>query len=118
MPEIVSKYLKILRIELEELEKDIEALEELYRKKHSDREITNYVFLENVSLIQHEESGLKAFLHVLDGLDARSYAGLQPLIGDIEARFQAIVQASSIPEAIYGIVRRKIEKTSRYVLEP
>ncbi len=117
MPEVRSKYMRILKIELEDLVQDIAALVEFYEQKRSGREITNYVYLENVSLIQHEVSCLKELLHELDRVDVRRYPDLPALVREIERILIETGRGGSLPDSIGAIVRRRIEKTTRYVLE-
>lgn len=117
MSNILNKYKKILKIELEDLEMDIGALAELYEKRRTEREITNYVFLENISLIQHEVSCLKLFLRELNGVDLARFQDLQEMVGDIQEKFRKRSRECSFPDAICRMVERKIEKASRYVME-
>jgi hypothetical protein len=48
----VSKYLGILKIELEDLEEDPAVLRDLYTERDQRREITYYACLENVALVK------------------------------------------------------------------
>ena len=118
MAETRSRFLRILRIETEELGRDIAALMQFYERKRSEREITNYVYLENVALIRHEVACLEQLQRELDRLDPQAFPDLPALIREIEGLLDGIVRGGSLPDFIAGIVRRRIEKASRYVLEP
>jgi hypothetical protein len=117
MSDILNKYKKILKVELEDLEMDIRALVGLYEKRRTERKITNYVFLENISLIQHEVSCLKMFLLDLNGVDLTRFKDLQEMVGEIKERFRKRSRECSFPDAVCNMVERKIEKASRYVME-
>ena len=49
MKEKIEKYTQILKIELEDLEKDLLMMAEIYHQRELKGEITDYVFLENLS---------------------------------------------------------------------
>jgi hypothetical protein len=117
MAETRNRYLRILKIEIEDLAQDIAELVTHYGNKLSDGKITDYVYLENVSLIQHEVACLKELLRELDGLDPAAYADLPGTIRAVE-RVLEHACGSGLPESIRTILRRKIEKTRRYVLAP
>ena len=52
MQERVGKFLRILKVELEDLEEDINTLAGLTAKRRQDRAITEYVHMENISLFK------------------------------------------------------------------
>ena len=54
----VRKYLDILKIELEDLIVDLEFSEAILSKRLKEHEITEYVFLENISLLKKEILGM------------------------------------------------------------
>ena len=70
MREKLNKYLKVLKVELEDLEEDLRLLESLYNQRAQREEITHYLFLENVSLVKSEISGIDQIIHSLDDITA------------------------------------------------
>ena len=65
----IEKYIKILKIELEDLEKDLLVMAEIYHQREQKKEITDYVFLENISLLQSEISGIDSIIESLEEIN-------------------------------------------------
>ena len=115
MKEPGPKYLKILKIELEDLVEDINVLLSVCDQRKQSGEITNYVFLENATVLKNEISGINNFLHGVDGIDISQYKNLKDLIEDIDVMFKQRTKDYDFPEAVYAIVKRKLNKVSRYI---
>jgi len=110
-----KKYISILRIELEDLQTDIENLmKELERRKES-RECTDHVFLHNLTLFKNELLGVNTFSRILDSLNPQDYNNVDEMIEDISQRFQKIVKAHDFAPAIGILIQRKLDKVARYV---
>lgn len=96
----MERYLKILKIELEDLETDIAFSEELLRKKHDEHKITDYVFLENLSTFKSELMGIKEMGHEIDSL-VNKYDSLDDLITDVYKFFEDKVKDAGLPEVVF-----------------
>lgn len=114
MPE-KKRYLNILDIELENLAEDIALLIAEYRRRKEEGEITNYVLLENLAVLQSEIHGVERFRRLLKSIESVSYDDLDSLVADIRDRIKAIMDRSSFPEALYPLVLRRLAKVARYV---
>jgi hypothetical protein len=110
-----SRYLDILRIEVEDLIEDIGLVVEVYKKRKERGEITNYVFLENLAVLIHEKKGLNNLMELLGSIDAESYSDLKEMIGDIEKKIISRINDSHLEEALLPLVKRRLKKVARYV---
>lgn len=110
-----EKYLAVLRLELADVQHDIEALIEGITKERESGELTNYVFLENLALFRNELLAVNAFDRILDKVDPVAHAELHELVDYVRTSFRAQVEAGGFAEAIIGYVERKLDKVERYV---
>jgi hypothetical protein len=112
----LQKFLSVLRIELEDLEEDINDLVRLYEARKSSHEITDYVYLENKSLLLNELGCLKDLVGRLAKIDTGAYATVEEMIAHLERTISDRARQCAFPEVVSRVVRRKIEKVKRYVL--
>ena len=117
MKEKLRKYLKILKIEFEESIEYLGYLLEVHRFRQGQGEITNYVYLENVTVLKNEVSGIKNFLGIINLLEADDFEDLESLIMHLEKRAAENVKHFSYPKAVLIMCQRKLEKVKRFVLE-
>ncbi|MBN2402813.1 MAG: hypothetical protein JXN64_10485 [Spirochaetes bacterium] len=110
-----QSFLKILLIELDDLEQDIQMLIKHYKEDHDADKLTNYVFLQNVALMQGELFGVESFHEEISNLDASSYTNLQALIDDLNAKIKMRIERQGIPNSFLVAMNRKIEKVRRYI---
>lgn len=116
MHRINENYLAILRLELKDLQEDIEVLIEQCTKARDEGSVTNYVFMENLALFRNELLGVDVFGKVLDVTDPGAYPTLDALVEHLKTDFQAQVKARGLAELINIYVGRKLEKVRQYVL--
>jgi hypothetical protein len=112
----LRKFLRVLRIEIEDMEGDLQALIELYKERKDSKDITNYVYLENKSLLISELHCLANLLDSLNDVDATRYETVDVMIDDLERMIAERAVACAFPEVISRLVARKIAKVRRYVL--
>ena len=112
---IKQKYLSILRIEIDDLIEDIGMIVEQCKRRKESGDITNYVFLENLAVLHKELLGVDNLVKILDDIDPERYAGLDEMIADIEKRIGDRIKSSHLAEALFPLVKRKLEKVARYL---
>jgi len=117
MKEKLKKYLKIFKIELEESIEYLEYLLEVHRFREEQGEITHYVYLENVTVLTNELSGIKSILKIVKSLKADNFQDLESLILYLEKRVVESITHFDYPEALHVMCRRKLEKVKIFVLE-
>lgn len=114
MRERVSKFLRILKIELEDLEEDINTLAELTEERRQQHTITEYVSLENISLLRQEFSGIKAVVDRLDSIQLDPNQSFQEFVDSLKEQIKQVVIASAYPNAVNIFIERKIQKVADY----
>ena len=115
MREKLKKYLKVLRIELEDLEEDLQVMADIYNQREKRNEITGYVFLENMSLLKSEIYGIEQIIESLDGIVVDRYKSLEDMIEHVDQEFRNKTEDSGFPEACYALVKRKLLKVTKYM---
>lgn len=117
MKEKLKKYLKILKIEFEEAIEYLKYLLEVHRFREGQGEITHYVYLENVTVLTNELSGIKNFLKIIKSSKADDFQDLESLILNLEKQAVESIKHFDYPEAVHIMCQRKMEKVKRFVLE-
>lgn len=116
MQEKIKKYIKVLRIELEDLEEDLLVMAEIYHQRERKDEITDYVFLENVSLLQSEIAGIEKLLGTLDEIDPSRFGHIDEFVESLDTAFRRKTEDAGYPDSVYELVKRKLKKVSKYIM--
>jgi len=116
MRETKRYYLKMLRVEIEDLREDINLLIEEYNRLHEKEQLSSYVFSENLIVFRKELLGVDAFFRLLDETDPDRFENLDGLITHLSAAFKDMVRQSGLPAIIGSYVERKLKKVRDYVL--
>jgi len=114
MPERKRLFLKILKAEIEDCLEDVEDLEKLYERRFRGSEVTSYVYNENEALLSREFAGLSQVLSSIELVDLDRYASVEDLAASVDEMIQKKVLEYENPQAVYGIVKRKLLKVLRY----
>jgi len=118
MREPKKNYLRILRIELEDLESDVAELIAQYQKADTSKALTDHVVMANLALFKNEMLGLKAFEDILRQTDPDAFPTLDAMIEHLRTQFRERIRAAGIAEAVALFVDRKLVKVSRYLQQP
>ena len=116
MHEMKKKYLKILRIEIEDLQEDIYGLIRESEKEHDDGLVSEFVFLENLTVFKREILSLGVFFQILDSVDPERFENLDDMIEFIRISFNEKITECSLIKAINRYVERKVMKVKKYVV--
>lgn len=114
---VMLKFVKVLRVEMEDLEADIEMLVAENRRKFKNHAETKRVCLENVATLQNEEYGVRHFIEILDALDVDNFDTLDHLISTVRQRFHDVITSRGLARATIAFSDRKIAKVERYVTD-
>lgn len=117
MRDKIINYLFILKLELKDLHDDIEMLMTSCKEDKENCAITNYVFLENLSLFKNEILGVDVFENIIDEINPHDYSGLDELIVDLKGKFKEKMIEFGISKAIDLSILRKMDKVKRYVTQ-
>ncbi|OQY33089.1 MAG: hypothetical protein B6241_09085 [Spirochaetaceae bacterium 4572_59] len=108
-------FIKILRVELEEIENDINLLIELYQSRYEKHEITHYVQQENGALLEREISCLKKLLPVLSTFPTEEYQDNESFIAGLKVFLDNFVKENQFPHAVFLLAEHKIQKVVKYI---
>ncbi|MDX9799833.1 MAG: hypothetical protein RBT69_00700 [Spirochaetia bacterium] len=109
-----QRYIKILKIELEDLEYDIQYGEDLLKKRFDEHKISDYVFMENLSTFKAELAGVKKMEKEIDAL-AGKYETIEELSAFISDYLKKRVKDLGLPEVVYVLIKRKLDKIYKYL---
>ncbi|MBI9100888.1 MAG: hypothetical protein JEY99_00620 [Spirochaetales bacterium] len=113
----IEKFLIILKIELKDLEADLKDLEDVYKCRKADEEISNYVFLENLATISDEIKGIEKLINSLNNVDPSKYSSVDEFIPDFIRLCRDNKTNADLPEAVYRMFERKLIKVKSYLFE-
>ncbi len=115
--ERLEKFLRILKIEIEDIQYDISALIDIYKDREEKGEITEYVFRENIGTLKREIIGVQQVLRSFETLDFERYDNLESMIQDCQKKMEEKLEGSEYEKVLNIIIDRKIEKLTRYINE-
>lgn len=110
-------FLRLLKAELEDLSEDIELLELRYRVRYDSSQIGEYVFRENDAFLRREKDSIANFSKIVDGIDPALYKSVTELEAHLMDRSRELVASFEDPEAIFILLKRKIDKIHTYMAE-
>lgn len=108
-------FLKILCIELEDLDDDIQVLITECEKKYCNEEISNYVFLENLALLRNELFGVESFIDDVKSTTPTDFETIDNLIQGLMEKLESRIQEKGIAHSIVSFIDRKMNKVKRYI---
>ena len=115
MNTVNKKYIHILKLELEDLEIDIQKLIEHCEETSKTSDLKCNVFLENLALFNNELLAVDIFAKMLDTIDVDKFETLNDLVRQIKSSFEKKVEALGLARAITRMVDRKLEKVADYI---
>lgn len=115
MPVSLDFLVKILQLELKEVEYDLQGLKELYAARHDSSEITNYVFLENTALLQSELDSIHQIATELEKHKIEKNYTTAELLESVDTFVKKEIEDKQYSEAVYNFVKRKLTKVSKYL---
>ena len=114
----LNKFVSIFRIELEDLEEDINDLLEILEKRKDSQEITNYVYMGNKGVLLNEISCVRDLLDTLSTIDAYQYESVEVMIAEVKKMLFERIRDCAAPGVVRQLVERKFEKVCTYVMGP
>ncbi len=111
------KFVKVLRIEMEDLEAYLECLVAKNYRRQEEHEETQRVCRGNVATLRNEGLGVQHFVEILDGVDVDNFDNLDHLVATIRQRFHDVISRHGLAEAAIAYADRKIAKVEGYVAD-
>lgn len=115
MSRTCRKYIKLLRVELEDLEEHVEEQILANRERYARREESEYVCLENVAVLGNEECGVRRCCELLERIDADQYENVEALVEDLKTRFRARVRECGLEPLANVFIEPKLDRLKAYV---
>ena len=109
------KFIRILTLELDDLTEDIEQLMALDKSRCEKGEISNYVYLENTSLLKNEISCLSSLGKFVASVDPEGFETVSALLDHITGGFRTLRKEGCYSPAIESMVLRKLQKVFTFV---
>lgn len=106
---------EIMRLELQDLQEDIDELLQGNREKYENNKITQRVFMENEALYKNELIGLEIFKTLLLDKKPADFKDLAEFILTLKEEFHLVLKKEEIALAVKLCIDRKLLKVSEYV---
>lgn len=113
MRDIIKNFIAILKVEIDDLAADINLLIQECQQKKDQKQITDYVYMENMALFRHELTAVDSFRRIIEHTDPTRFSTLEDLIAYLKDAFRE----GGYVRAINICVERKMQKVSRYVTQ-
>ena len=108
-------FLRMFEIELEDLHRDIELLIDRYTDEHDHEVISNYVFLENIALMNNELFGIDSFIETVRNTDPLLYGSVDQLIDALTAQLRQRCREKGYASSVCVLADRKMKKVHSYL---
>jgi len=108
-------FLRLFRVELDDLVDEMKLLVDRMESRYASGEISEYVHLENLALYRREIDAFAKFAGIVDGIDPSLYKCTSDIEADLLARSRDYVSRLEDPEAVYILLKRKIEKVGKFI---
>ena len=111
----VDAFLRILLIELEDLDADIKLLIEKYGKDHEDEKISNYVFKENIAVAYNELFGVEGLYAQVEKFRQEDFKSVDEVVLKIDEILDFLCCNKGYVRSVCVLVKRKMNKVKKYV---
>ena len=108
-------FLRLFRVELDDLIEDIQIRIDINEKRFRDDKITEYVHLENEAVLKRQVGALEKFTEIVDVIDPSNYKDTAGIEADLLVRSSDFVSKFEDTEAVSLLLRRKIEKVRVFI---
>ncbi len=109
-------FLKLLKVEFDDIHEDIGLLEAVSMDRLKNAEITNYVYHENYVVFEQERRAVHSLAKILDEAAWGGYEDPRLLRDDLLDHFEKKIHELQHPPAVMSMIRRKIEKIHQFIL--
>ena len=110
----VDKFLKILKIEVQDLVSDVEHYIAGQRERFEQERISEHVMKENVGLAQAEILAVQRFEAWVDGLSPRQFDSVEAACTHIREHVYEHVRGSARCPFVMHLLDRKLQKVRQY----
>jgi hypothetical protein len=111
----IRVFLKMFEMELEDLHKDIEMLIDHYTDEHDHEVISNYVFLENIAVMDNELFGIDSFIEAVRSTDPARFTTVTALMSALSDMLRRRCREKGYATPVCVLAERKMNKISSYI---
>lgn len=111
----VNKFFRILKLELLDMQDDLETVILSAEKKRDAGEYTEYVLRENTALYRNEINALADFIHETEERERENYASVEDAIASIKEMLPGKVKTWNYPALMSDLLSRKMDKILSYI---
>jgi hypothetical protein len=111
-------FLRIFQAEIDDLQDEIHAVEEIHRRRLEQKEITGYVFQENFAILQKEILALQDIVKEIDVAAIADCRSLEECAQRVESIIRREIEELEAPEHVFHLASRKVRKILRYMTIP
>jgi len=113
MSNTCKHFYNLLKVELEDLKDDIEILEQRAAKDLENRDLSNYVYQENLVVLENEKEAVTQALKDLSSFNPVGYENISVFEDALCAHFQCQFKEKEIFPAGYELIKRKMDKLKK-----
>ena len=113
----IDAFIRILLIELEDIDSDIKMLIDKYNRDHENEKISNYVFKENIALAHNELFGVEGLYEQVKEFRPEDFKSVDDVISKIDDKLDILCRKKGYVRSICVLVKRKTDKVLRYIEE-
>ena len=110
-----NNYIKMMKMELEDIKLDINLLIKKDKDHHDKKELTNYVYKENIAVYNNLILGLNLFTKILSETETDKFKDLEVMIIKLNKLFHEKIKEHGLADGVHRLVERKMKKVARYV---
>jgi hypothetical protein len=115
MVNVLRHYLRLLRVEIQDMLEEIEMLIEHLETRFACDDISSYVRLENEGVLRRELGAIGHFIALVDEIEPANYKSIPEMEQDILSRADEIVKKQEQPEVVLVLLKRKIDKVREFI---
>jgi hypothetical protein len=111
-----AHFLKLIKVEFEDIQEDIGLMEIISMDRLKNAEITNYVYHENFVVFEQERRAIHTLSTLLDENRWEEYDQPDALRDDLISAFELRIRELHAPMAVHDLIKRKIDKIHQFIL--
>ncbi len=115
MVNVLRHYLRLLRVEIQDMLEEIDMLIEHMETRFACDDISSYVRLENEGVLHRELGVIGNFITIVDGIEPANYKSIPEMEQEILSRAGEIVKKQEQPEIVLVLLKRKIDKVREFI---
>jgi hypothetical protein len=115
MTALCMKFAKLLAIELESLEEELEILVQALDQRLKDHEITQYVRNENYTILRNEILGIRDFLQSGCSVDSDEVTNADEAAALVKEVVRFRLEERGYVPALFRLIEHRINKVAAYL---